>query len=101
MVLDPTKYGRLIDRECVICGKQVGSNHPRQMTCSVECRSALRSRRRKQYRIDALPVVPNFEAKRTCESCRSVLSAYNRGRYCHSCWAAFSPKQRQRRGGDR
>lgn len=37
--------------------------------------------------------------KRRCTRCNTnVLSAYNRGKYCHACWEAMSPLQRRKSG---
>lgn len=99
-----TEFVRLIDRECVICGGEIPSRHPRQLTCSAECRRIMRIAKRKEYRESLAPVVrPIAEAdgRRRCSDCGSLLSAYNRGEVCHSCWSGYSIRQRERRGGDR
>lgn len=42
-----------------------------------------------------LPELP--KQKRRCLLCRvNVLSAYNRGKYCHSCWSAMDPRERHK-----
>jgi predicted nucleic acid-binding Zn ribbon protein len=101
----PTDYGfeSIIDRECVVCGAIIPSNHPRQKTCSKECRAKMTVARRAAYRKDSAAVVIPRESEglRRCHQCRASLSIYNRGFYCYSCWSEFGTRERNRRGGDR
>jgi hypothetical protein len=48
---------------------------------------------RKSALSQPIPELP--KGKRLCMKCRAnVLSAYNRGKYCHSCWSAMNFNQR-------
>ena len=48
--------------------------------------------RKKALTQESLP-----KGKRLCLRCRTnVLSAYNRGKYCHSCWQSMPVKDRRR-----
>jgi predicted nucleic acid-binding Zn ribbon protein len=96
---------RLPDQECVICGKRVASNHPRHLTCSLDCRRVYTARRRRTYRQaireENAPIVVDPSVIRRCSDCGGRLSAYNRGQYCHSCWKRYSVRVRVWKGGDR
>jgi hypothetical protein len=50
---------------------------------------------RKRAMTQDVPTLP--KGKRRCLRCQTnVLSAYNRGKYCHSCWQAMPVKDRHR-----
>lgn len=101
----PAEFESILDRECVICGGEIPSNHPRQKTCSRECREKMTLARRRAYRVGlAVPIYRPEEKQvgpRLCADCRAPLSAYNRGRFCHPCWRSYSLRARNRIGGDR
>ena len=105
MTANPSRFESILDRECVVCGGLIPSNHPRQKTCSPECRSKMTVIRRRAYRTDAVAIVLPRQREdgsfRRCSSCSTPLSSYNRGFYCHACWSSFSPRERYRKGGDR
>ncbi len=104
MTRDPSPgFESILDRECVVCGRYIESNHPRQKTCSKECRAKMTVARRAAYRKDSAAVIipRETDSARRCYTCRTALSIYNRGFYCHSCWSRLPLRERHRRGGDR
>lgn len=99
----PNEFESILGRECVVCGATIPSNHPRQKTCSKDCRVKMTVARRAAYRKDSAAVIipRETEIRRRCYACRAPLSVYNRGFYCHACWSDYSMRERYRRGGDR
>lgn len=63
-------------RHCVVCDREFTPNAPNQLTCSPECRTKFKAKRRRQYYLKHEAPTEPYSEKKICVICGKEFDAY-------------------------